>query len=201
MYWFQRSGLAKAKKRPPNLWLSMASCLACLAVLGVLIADLYAADDGEKSVPAGAGKMSAVKVMAADNGMPKLTVTLDGETPKVVEVLPDASIELNGAPATLEDIAPGDLVTVETDEKWRIAHVDATRRRAGIVFSAADGKIDLTTDFTDSTTFVLAADASIRLNGASAKLEDLKRGDEVKLTPNQAGEARTVDVIRISLVS
>jgi hypothetical protein len=179
----------------------MASCLACLAVLGVLIADLYAAHDGEKPGPASSGKLSAVKVMAADNGMPKLTVTLDGETPKVMEVLPDASIELNGAPAALEDIAPGDLVTVETDEKGKITHVDATRRRTGIVFRAGDGKFDLTTDFTDSTTFVLAPDASIRLNGASARLEDLKRGDEVKITADQAGKARTIDVTRISLLS
>ena len=72
---------------------------------------------------------------------------------------------------------------------------------AGIVFRAGDGKIDLTTDFTDSTTFVLTPDARIRLNGASAKLEDLARGDEVKITPNQAGEAQVVDVTRISLLA
>jgi hypothetical protein len=180
----------------------MVSCVICLAVLGVLIADLFAADDAEKASPSGDGRTSAMKVMAADNGMPKLTVTLDGgETSKTIEVLPDASIELNGAPAALEDITSGDLVKVETDDKGRITRVEATRRRVGIVFSAGDGKIDVTTDFTDSTKFALAPDANIRLNGESAKLEDLKRGDEVKLTPNQAGEARTIDVTRVNLLA
>src|SRR5579864_4214306 len=103
--------------RPGNLWLSGIACLACLAVLTVLIADLIAADDGKSKAPDKEGKPRVARVVNADNGMPKLTVTYDGEKQKQIEVLPSATVLLNGSEAGLEDIRPADIVRVETDEK------------------------------------------------------------------------------------
>jgi len=178
----------------------MVACLACLALLTVLIADLFAAEHSGSAAPSKAGQKRAVKVMAADNGMPKLTVTMDGETPNVLEVLPDADIRLNESPAGLEDIAAGDVVTYETDAKGKISRIDATRLHVGIIFSAGNGKIELTTDFTDKFPFNLAQSAKVLLNGQTATLDDLERGDTVKLSPNQKGEAIKIDVARIGLL-
>ena len=39
--------LFASKSRPRNLWLSGVACLACLGLLSVLIADLFAAEHGD----------------------------------------------------------------------------------------------------------------------------------------------------------
>src|SRR4029077_106677 len=93
-------------------------------------------------------------------------------------VNPDAVVTLNGAAAAVGDLAPNDVVTVEMDSHKRISRIDAARRHLGIIFSAGNGKIELTTDFTDKDDFDLAPDAKIVLNGRSAQLEELKGGEE-----------------------
>lgn len=188
-------------RRQPSLWASFLACLACLTALTALINQLFAFDTGEnQSSPIG-GKPKAVKVVTADNGQPKLTITADGDNQKVYPVKPDAVINLNGSPAALEDIAPNDLVTFETDKKGHATKIDATRFHTAVVFGAGNGRVELTTDFTDKQPFELASDAKVLLNGKPGKLEDLERGDQVKISPNQAGEARLVDVTRISLLT
>jgi hypothetical protein len=201
MLGLQAKRLLTLERRPRNLWLSGVSCLICLAVLGFLIADLFGADSEEAAEPAKDAKPRAAKVVKADNGMPKLTVTFDGEKQKQIEVLPSATVLLNGSEAGLEDIAAGDVVTVETDQKGRATRVDATRQYAGIVFKA-DGKneIILTTDFTDRAKYVIAPNPKILLNGRPAEISELQRGDTAKVSPNAAGEAVTIDVTRIGLL-
>src|SRR5690348_14138462 len=112
--------LPVTRKRPANPWTSFGACLACLLVMGALIEQLFASPEPPKEESASPTATQSVKVVAADNGKPKLTVTADGEQQKVREVLPDAEIILNGSPVTLDDIAPGDVVNLETDDKGRI---------------------------------------------------------------------------------
>ncbi len=197
----ESDGWLRLKRRPRNLWMSAVACLACLALLTFLIADLFAAEHGESQALEQDGKPPVAKVVNADNGMPKLTVTYDGEKQVQIEVLPTATVLLNGSEAGLEEIHPADIVRVETDEKGRATKVEATRLYVGIVFDAeGNHEIILTTDFTDRAKFPLSENAQILLNGKPAKLADLQRGDSAKLSPNKAGEGVTIDVTRIPLL-
>src|SRR5262249_24562959 len=140
----------------------------------VLIEQLFAAPDTPiKEAPDGSAAQ-VLKVVNADNGKPKLTLTADGENQKLREVLSDAEILLNGSTVTLDDITPGDAVTIQTDAKGRITRVDATRQRTGIVFSAGNGKVEITTDFTDRQSYELAPNAKVLLNRQDAILDDLQ---------------------------
>ena len=89
--------------------------------------------------------------------MPKLTVTYDGEKQKQIEVLPTATVLLNGSEAALEDIRPADVAQIEVDQKGRATKIEATRLYVGIVFNAEGAnEIVLTTDFTDRAKFPMA---------------------------------------------
>jgi uncharacterized protein len=195
-----RSSLLESRKRRPSLWASAAACMACMTIMAILISDLLASDDGQER-SAAAPKTTSVKIIAVDDGQAKLTLPVDGDKQKAYVVNADVVVTLNGASAAVGDLAPNDVVTVEMDSHKRISRIDATRRHLGIVFSAGDGKIELTTDFTDKEPFDLAPDARIVLNGKSAKLDELRRGDEARVSPNDAGLALQVDVTRVDLVT
>jgi hypothetical protein len=174
--------------------------MVCITIAVVLISDLLAADDGHAR-PDGQPGAAPVKVLAVDDGQAKLTLPFDGDKQKSYVVNPDAVITLNGAKAAIGDLAANDIVTVEMDSRKHITRVDAARRQIGIVFSAGNGKLELTTDFTDKQAFDLAPDAKIMLNGRSARLEELQRGDEARVSPNEAGLALQVDVTRVDLLT
>lgn len=182
-----------------SLWASMVSCLACLAVLGALIADLFAAEHEEgPAIPV--GKPVSAKVVSAESGSPKVIITTDGESQKTFEVLPDAVVELNGSLVEVGDIAAGDVVTITLDEKKRLKTISAERFHAGVVYGTEGGQIELTTDFTDKKSFELAPDAKVLLNGEPARLEQLTRGDLIRLAADANGRAIRVEVKRVSLL-
>jgi hypothetical protein len=170
-----------------------------LAVLGVLIADLFATDK-EKAGPAEVeAATQSVKVIAS-SGRPKLTVT-DGDSQKTYEIPPDAIVELNGVAVEIGEIAAGDVVRLTTDSTTgRVLAVSAERYKAGVVFGAGDGQIVVTTDFTDKKPYKLAPGARIELNGKSAQLEELTRGDLVRLALDRDGLALQVEVKRVGLL-
>lgn len=141
------------------------------------------------------------RVVEANNGHPKLTVTNGGETKTVYELSPDVQVEIGGAVASIDDIAPGDIVTSVSEQAGLVTRISADRMRVGVVFAASREQLTITTDYTDQQQFRLAEDAEVLLNGQSAQLADLQRGDHVQVCPNQDGEARKVHVTRRSLLS
>lgn len=186
------------KSRGP-LWMSLVSCLVCLTVLSALVTSALEANDGGGAAASPKkGKFRALKIASVDSGRPKLTAT-DGENQTVFEIYPETKVRLNGAPAIAADIAPGDTVTFEVDEHNIVTTVDATRVQSGIVLQQADGSIDVTTDYTDRLSFKLADDAHVLLNGTEVKLADLARNDRAKISPNSAGLAVKIDVVRRSM--
>ena len=192
----------KYKGGRASLWASMVSCLACLAVLGALIAaDLFAAEHEEgPDIPA--GKPVSAKVVTSDSGSPKLTITTNnGESQNSFDVLPDAVVELNGELVEVGDIHSGDVVTITIDDHKKIKTVSAERVHGGVVFSAGSRRIEVTTDFTDKTSYDLSPDAKILLNGETAKLEQLTRGDMVRLIVDSNGQAARVEIKRVSLLT
>ena len=190
-----------AKRTTASLCAGLVSCLVCLSILSVLIRDALGAPDGVAGIaPATAPGHHALKIVAVDTGKPKLTVT-DGDGQRIIDLSEDLRVQLNGAPATIEEIAPGDSVTVETDEHNRVTGLDVTRLQAGIVMKVGGGAIEVTTDYTDQHRFQLTDDAQVLLNGGESRLEDLRRGDQARISPNRIGLARKVDVTRRSLIA
>ncbi len=162
---------------------------------------MWAVPDGvDAKAPARTLRARSLKIIAVDAGKPKLTAT-DGDGQRVIELSPNAKVQLNGAPSTVEEIAPGDSVMFEFDEHDRVTGVDATRLQAGIVLNVVDGAIEITTDYTDKHHFQLADDAQVLLNGTEARLDDLRRGDQAQISPNRMGLARKIDVARHSLIA
>lgn len=187
------------KKRPASRLASIFSCLVCLAILTVVATHLFADHESTRSA-ADEGKSKApLKVVSADDGNPRLTLTADGDAQRTYEVAPNAVVRLNGSPASVEDIVAGDVLAIETDDKGHISRIDATRMQIGIVFASGGGKITLTTDYTDKLVFEPADDATVLLNGQPSRLEDLERGDQARVSPNPSGKAQKIDVRRISL--
>jgi hypothetical protein len=187
------------KSRSRSLAASLVSCLVCLAILSFVATRLFADHNSTGPAKQDGLTKSPLKVVSADDGNPRLTLTIDGDSQTTYEVAPGAQVRLNGSPASVEDIVEGDILVVDTDEKGHLRRIDATRMQMGIVFAAGGGKITLTTDYTDRLDFEPAEDAAILLNGAPARLDDLQRGDQARVSPNPSGKAQKIDVRRISL--
>lgn len=190
-----------AHRSTASLWAGMVSCLVCLWILSVLIRDVWAAPEGAaEHASTKAPPAHPLKVVEVNSGRPKLTMA-EGDGQRVIEIAPKAKVRLNGAPATVEEIAPGDAVTFEMDDEGNVTAVNAIRLQSGIVFNAGDGTIEVTTDYTDKHPFKLADDAEVLLNGQPSSLEKLQRGDQAHISPNRTGEAQKIDVTRHSLVA
>jgi hypothetical protein len=187
------------KKRSCSLTASLGSCLVCLAILSIVATRLFADHDSIEPKDQEDSPKTPLKVVSADDGNPRLTLTIDGDDQKTYEVAPGAPVRLNGSPASVEDIVAGDVLVVEKDTKGHLCRIDATRMQMGIVFASGSGKITLTTDYTDKLDFEPAEDATVLLNGEPARLEDLQRGDQARVSPNPSGKAQKIDVRRISL--
>lgn len=187
--------LPAVKRSTARLWAGLVSCLVCMSILTVLICDVLGAPD---EAPVRVSPPRSLKIVAVDSGKPKLTTT-DGDGQRVIELSQDSKILLNGAPATVDEIAPGDSITFEVDGHNRVTGVNATRLQAGIVLKIGRGEIEITTDYTDRHRFRLADDAKVLLNGGNSKLDDLRRGDQAQISPNRMGLAQKIDVTRRSL--
>jgi hypothetical protein len=181
--------------------MSAVSCLICLAVLLALVTSVLNANDGAVvDAATRKGTFRTLKITTVDSGRPKLTAT-DGENQTVFEISPHTQVRLNGAEATADEIAPGDTVTFEVDENKIVTSVEATRVQSGIVLEISEGRLVVTTDYTDKLSFGLTDDAQVLQNGAQVKLADLQRGDRAKISPNREGLAVKIDVARRSLIA
>lgn len=188
-----------AQKKSAGLWASLVSCLVCLSILSFLIADVLAAPDAVAAPLETKPQERSLKIIAVDAGKPKLTAT-DGEHQQVFEISPQSAVRLDGAPATVEEIAPGDDVTFVVDKDDRVTRVEATRLRSGIVLNIDGGSIEVTSDYTDRLRLQLAEKAAVAVNGRPAEVGDLRRGDQARISTDHSGRAQKIDVIRRSMV-
>lgn len=172
--------------------------LGSLLALAVLIGDLLAAH--EESGRTSRRVKTQQKLVAVDTGKPKLTIA-DGDNQQVLKIADGATIQLNGAAATLEDILPGDAISIEVDELNRIINLDAARLKTGIVLNVDEQMIQITTDYTDKLQFPLAKNVQILLNGIDGNAASLKRGDQARISPNVDGQARKIDVTRRGMIA
>jgi len=183
-------------------WAAWAVC-SMIFLFGTLFADLSANDGTAAShEPTVTKKGHRLKIISIDTGNPTLT-TSDGDSQVNFELSPQAEIRLNGAPASVQSLQPGDTLSVEFDEQKQVTAVEVHRIQAGIILQVqvADGKIELTTDYTDRESFQMAAAAEILLNGKPVTLEALQRGDRAQISPDSAGLAIKVEVTRRSALA
>jgi hypothetical protein len=75
--------------------------------------------------------------------------------------------------------------------------VAADKTHEGTVVSAVGGKLAMVDkDGKNEHTHTIGATAKISLDGKAAKLEDLKKGDAVKVTTDEGGKVTTVAATR-----
>jgi hypothetical protein len=140
------------------------------------------------------------KVTGSDDSRPKLMITTNGEDQRIERLTPDATITINGKPASLNDLKKGDSVKVTTlDGDPTVAvTIEATRFDSGRLVSAGDGKI-VTTDGIHEQEHILSPGAKVTLNEQKASLDELKAGDLVKAVETDNGAVR-IEATRVILV-
>lgn len=73
----------------------------------------------------------------------------------------------------------------------------AEKTHDGLIVSVAEGKLVMTdAQGKNEQTHTIGATAKITLNGKEAKLADLKKGDKVKVTADEAGKVTAVAATR-----
>lgn len=143
----------------------------------------------------------AAKVVAAEDGNPKITVTTDLGSGKAsqYQIAPNATVTLNGSPAKIIDLQPGDDVQVDATETGVASAVRVYRTKTGIIVHKDANSLVLTTDYLDKINCRFAPGATLILNGKPSSIDELKNGDLVVMTPDQANQAVKVVVTRKTL--
>jgi hypothetical protein len=134
------------------------------------------------------------KVLLAGDG--QLTIKGSDGANKVFKVSTDAKIARDGKSAKLEDLKLGDEATVSADEKMvatavkaKSAATESDKSSAaagtyrGTLVSVSKGKLKFQEpDGASEKSLTVAAAPKVSRDGKEAKLEDLQKGDAVKLT-------------------
>lgn len=199
-------------QRPKGWWLPGISPVTWMCGMGSLGLLLIAmnftwAAEHEGGAPKNSGEAGKPvihsRVISAEEPVPKLTTTIDGEEQTILKIAPKAKITLNGRPALFTDLKKGDVVKVTTavDDPTVAVAVEAVHPDAGKVVNLSAGELTLTTNGKDRHVHKVPSDATITLNGETAALSDLKPGDPVKVTPGDNGDGvATVEAKRESLL-
>ncbi len=196
----QAHGLAFARsflhlKKSSLVWRSSALAALVLFLLG--------------AIPAVWAEPVTGKLESAQDGRPKITLvsTSDDGKPLEVSVDANATVLLNGDPATLAELKSGDDIKLidasgnTSAEGDGHAQVIATRNKPGIVLSTKGNQLRLTTDYLDKFSCAIDPTSKILLNGAPAAASDLKVGDEVSIVSAKDGTVKQVTVTRHSLLA
>lgn len=169
-----------------------------LALLSIPVAGLVAAPVQKPIEPK--LQRRPMKIAAVETGNPKLTL-VDGDHQHVVKFSSDVNVSLNGAPAAVDNIELGDIVSFDIDDKGQLVSIEVTRFQSGIVLSADKKCIEITTDYTDKERFELAPNVEVLLNGNAVAIAELLRGDRARVSPNALGQAWKINVTRHSLLA
>lgn len=175
-----------------HVGLVWALCLIWLANSSLFISKA-AADSN-----AGKPPLRSLKILAIDTGRPMLTAA-DGDSQQVFELSSTATVRRNGVPDSIESISSGDTATFELDDRQRVVSIEVTSLHAGIILNVDPKTIEITSDYTDKQRLQLAGDARVLLNDSPARIDDLRRGDRARISPNHAGLATRIEVTRSSV--
>lgn len=151
--------------------------------------------------PYGASSMNA-KLENATEGLAHLTLAPSSPEQKAQEISlkPNTKITLNGAFATVSDLKPGDSLELINDSDGKVTEVKAIRTICAIVLNSNKNNLKCTTDYLDKLSFTVGDDTSVMVNGLPASLAALKSGDQATVVASQTGMAKTITVVRNTLL-
>lgn len=170
-------GNLKGRLNPETRFMRLFACglvLICMIFVGK---GLFAfADEGGDVPPANKGKITEVS-----DGLPTITIGKEGEDNQKIRVPANVPVEINGCPATLSELLPGDDCTVTKDANGAVTKVAANRVTAGMVVDASASGVVLSADLVKKETYPLAPNATILVDGKKADIAALQKGDDGSL--------------------
>lgn len=151
--------------------------------------------------PYGASSMNA-RLEHATEGAAHLTLAPASPEEKAQEISlkPDTRITLNGALAAVSDLKSGDALELINDSDGKVTEVEAIRAISAIVVNSNSNDLKCTSDYLDKFSFAVGNDTSVMINGLPASLADLKSGDQATVVASQNGTAKTITVVRKTLI-
>lgn len=185
---------------PDKIWyrlVSVGSALICLIAIGSQVWANLSDTDGVQISYTSLGKLSNIY-----DGSPEIMISEDDALKeKKFQVSRDVAVSINNQPSTLDDLQPGDDVSVKKDDRGRIVSVQARHAEQGIFWSASQDSIVISPDYVQKKSFKLLPDSKVILNGSPATIADLHNGDQVVILPSREGDALKLEVSRISMFS
>lgn len=73
---------------------------------------------------------------------------------------------------------------------------EGTKTHAGVVVSAADGKLTMSMSDGSEHSHLIGANVAITIDGEAAKLTDLKKGDKISVTTDKESQVTAVSCMR-----
>lgn len=176
--------------------LSVGCMLLCLIFVGNQVwARLSCTESAGKIKCTSLGKVSDIY-----DGSPEIMIAEDDALKeKKFMVARDVVVKINNEESSLEELQPGDDVSVQKNEHGHINLVEARHTELGIFWNSSPGSIVISPDYVQKKSFTFTPDTTVILNGSPAKLSDLKNGDEIIVVPNKHGEAISLEVSRTNI--
>ncbi|HEY9681330.1 MAG TPA: sodium-dependent bicarbonate transport family permease [Oculatellaceae cyanobacterium] len=170
-------GNSKGRLNPETRFMRLFACglvLICMIFVGK---GLFAfADEGGDAPPVNKGKITEVS-----DGLPTVTIGKEGEDSQKIRVPANVPVEINGCPATLSELLPGDDCTVSKDATGAVTKVAANRVTAGMVVDASASGVVLSADLVKKETYPLAPNATILVDGKKVDIAAVQKGDDGSL--------------------
>lgn len=154
------------------------------------------------------GTVVSTAVYNAAYSQGNITIDVDGKAglTMTLPVAKDALIYVGDKPGALADIGVGAKVEVISNEKGMAVYIEAKPKVVtGVVQAVYGDKIDVIEFETGrkhryedpvKATYTAAANVAVVLNGAEAKISDLKSGDKIKLILDGTGKAAFIKASR-----
>ncbi|HEY3316176.1 MAG TPA: BsuPI-related putative proteinase inhibitor, partial [Bacillota bacterium] len=155
-------------------------------------------DGKATAVAATRGLVSGKLVSATTIGTLSITIKKADNTQATYELAANATVTLNGAASALANLQVNDDVTLTLNTDGKAAAVAALRATTvtGSVYSVGSGMIAVKKADNTVTSYAVAAGASIKLNDATATLDQLQANDLVTVTVGTDGKVSAIVATR-----
>jgi hypothetical protein len=189
-----------SNSKPAGPVRKLGACLVVLALLGFTFGKLWAAAEPEAAGHGGETAEPGGKIVGALDGNPQLTVSGHEDKLTNYRISPDASVTLNGVPVKFAALKNDDTVKLVIDRKTNVVtEIRAERRLAGIVFAVEASQLTMTTDYIKKFVYTTTSETIVRLNGATASLQDLQVGDQIDVMSADGENATAIEAHRMSM--
>jgi hypothetical protein len=213
--WLVKNRLLNASNKLAPLPVRVGACIASLVVSFSFLPAVWASLDepGNQSPntiaagPAGTQNVSYKQINGKlDNAadmQAKIAIAAETESGKPTDLVvgPQTTIILNGMPARVGELKPGDDIKVSVDDKGQTVSVDARRTRPGIVLNVDNNHVVLTTDYLDHFAYDMPAGTKLLINGKDAQISELQRGDAVGIVADKNDHVLQASVKRSSFLN